>query len=276
MAVRIGVNPIGWTNDDLLELGEETPLEVCLAEARSAGYAGIELGRKFPRRAGELRPILARHGLALVSGWYGAELRAALGEGGAGRGRGSPDPAGRDGLAGDGLRRDQRQRPGRPGRPALGAAPAGRRRVAPVRRGAHRGRGASRRARRPPRVPPPHGHRGGDRGGDRPADGGDRRGRRPPPRHRAPDLRRRGRGRGRAPARPAHRPRPLQGRPARRPRGRAAAGSELSRRGGRRRLHGAGRRLRGLPRPALDPESRRRTPAGWWSRPSRTRPSPIP
>ncbi|MBI2466540.1 MAG: myo-inosose-2 dehydratase [Candidatus Rokubacteria bacterium] len=75
MAVRLGVNPIGWTNDDLPELGDETSLEVCLAEAREAGYGGIELGRKFPRRAAELRPILARHGLVLVSGWYGAELR---------------------------------------------------------------------------------------------------------------------------------------------------------------------------------------------------------
>jgi inosose dehydratase len=74
VAVRLGVNPIGWTNDDLEELGGDTPLEVCLREAREAGYEGIELGRKFPRRAAELRPILARHGLALVSGWYGAQL----------------------------------------------------------------------------------------------------------------------------------------------------------------------------------------------------------
>jgi inosose dehydratase len=72
--VRLGVNPIGWTNDDLHTLGDETPLEQCLAEARAAGYAGIELGRKFPRRAPELRAVLARHGLALVSGWYGARL----------------------------------------------------------------------------------------------------------------------------------------------------------------------------------------------------------
>jgi inosose dehydratase len=76
VAVRIGINPIGWTNDDLEELGGDTPLEVCLAEAREAGYAGIELGRKFPRRAAELAPILARHRLALVSGWYGAQLLA--------------------------------------------------------------------------------------------------------------------------------------------------------------------------------------------------------
>ncbi len=74
MAVRIGINPITWTNDDMEWLGDDIPLEVSLAEARQAGYAGIELGRKFPRRAAELRPILDRHGLRLVSGWYPARL----------------------------------------------------------------------------------------------------------------------------------------------------------------------------------------------------------
>ena len=74
MTIRIGVNPIGWTNDDLHELGDDISLDRCLAEARQAGYAGIELGRKFPRKAAELGPILGRHGLALVSGWYSATL----------------------------------------------------------------------------------------------------------------------------------------------------------------------------------------------------------
>ena len=74
MAPRIGINPLTWTNDDMPELGGATPLETCLAEAREAGYEGIELGHKFPRTAAELRPILDRHGLSLVSGWYSANL----------------------------------------------------------------------------------------------------------------------------------------------------------------------------------------------------------
>ena len=74
MSVRIGINPLTWTNDDMPELGAATTLETCLAEAKQAGYAGIELGNKFPRRAAELSPILARHGLALVSGWYSSRL----------------------------------------------------------------------------------------------------------------------------------------------------------------------------------------------------------
>lgn len=74
MAVRIGINPLTWTNDDMPELGGDTPLETCLSETKLAGYAGIELGNKFPRDAAKLRPLLDRHGLQLVSGWYSARL----------------------------------------------------------------------------------------------------------------------------------------------------------------------------------------------------------
>ena len=42
MPIRIGANPIGWSNDDLQEIGGETPLETCLAEAREAGFAHFE------------------------------------------------------------------------------------------------------------------------------------------------------------------------------------------------------------------------------------------
>jgi inosose dehydratase len=68
--VRIGINPITWTNDDVPELGGDTPLEVCLSETKQAGYAGTELGGKFPRTSAELKPIMQHYGLAVVSGWY--------------------------------------------------------------------------------------------------------------------------------------------------------------------------------------------------------------
>ena len=72
--VRIGINPLTWTNDDLPELGEKNSLETCLREAKQAGYEGVELGRKFPRDAAVLGPILKDHKLDLVSGWYSARL----------------------------------------------------------------------------------------------------------------------------------------------------------------------------------------------------------
>ncbi|GLH76124.1 myo-inosose-2 dehydratase [Bradyrhizobium sp. SSBR45G] len=74
MPIRIGANPIGWSNDDLQEIGGETPLETCLAEAREAGFEGMELGHKFPREPQALKAALAPFGMACISGWYSAEL----------------------------------------------------------------------------------------------------------------------------------------------------------------------------------------------------------
>ncbi len=74
MNVRLGINPLTWSNDDLPALGADVALEVCLAEAAEAGFAGVELGRKFPRDPARLGPLLAGYGLALVSGWYSLRL----------------------------------------------------------------------------------------------------------------------------------------------------------------------------------------------------------
>lgn len=74
MTIHIGANPIGWSNDDMRELGAGTSLETCLAEAKEAGFEGMELGHKFPREPDALRAALAPYGLACVSGWYSAEL----------------------------------------------------------------------------------------------------------------------------------------------------------------------------------------------------------
>ncbi|ALI56569.1 myo-inosose-2 dehydratase [Celeribacter marinus] len=72
--VHLGVSPLSWSNDVLHDLGADIPVETCLTEAAQAGYAGVELGRKFPRDAKNLRPRLAAHDLSLVSGWYSGEL----------------------------------------------------------------------------------------------------------------------------------------------------------------------------------------------------------
>jgi inosose dehydratase len=74
LPVRIGINPISWTNDDLPSLGGETPLETALAEGKAIGYEGFELGNKFPREPKALAAVLARYGLACVSGWYSGHL----------------------------------------------------------------------------------------------------------------------------------------------------------------------------------------------------------
>lgn len=72
--VRIGINPISWSNDDLPSLGGETPLEIALSEGKAIGYEGFELNGKFPKTPEGVRDVLAAHDLALVSGWYSSGL----------------------------------------------------------------------------------------------------------------------------------------------------------------------------------------------------------
>ena len=74
MKLRLGMSPISWSNDDLPQLGGDTPLEVCLSETREAGFVGTETGGKFPKQADALAGVLADHDLALVSGWYSGTL----------------------------------------------------------------------------------------------------------------------------------------------------------------------------------------------------------
>jgi inosose dehydratase len=72
--IKLGVAPIAWSNNDMLELGGETPLETCLKEERKAGFSGTETGVKFPMDPKVLGPILKKHKLALISGWFSGEL----------------------------------------------------------------------------------------------------------------------------------------------------------------------------------------------------------
>lgn len=72
--IHLGISPLTWTNDDMPDLGDSISLGQCLSEMRQAGFAGTELGTKYPRRAEILLPLLEQHDLRLASGWYGARL----------------------------------------------------------------------------------------------------------------------------------------------------------------------------------------------------------
>lgn len=72
--VRLGVAPLSWVNDVLEDLGADIPLETCLKDASEVGYQGVELGRKFPRKAAVLGPLLKSYDLSLASGWYSGFL----------------------------------------------------------------------------------------------------------------------------------------------------------------------------------------------------------
>lgn len=70
MKARLGISPICWWNDDLVELSDDVSLEECLRQAREAGYTGMETGRRFPMDIRELGPILDRYGISVCGGWF--------------------------------------------------------------------------------------------------------------------------------------------------------------------------------------------------------------
>ncbi|GGD48039.1 myo-inosose-2 dehydratase [Pseudoxanthomonas indica] len=80
MSIRFGVSPIAWANDDMPELGGDTPLADILRDIQELGFEGVELGGKFPRDAATLKALLAQYKLDLIGGWYSGSLLAQDGE----------------------------------------------------------------------------------------------------------------------------------------------------------------------------------------------------
>jgi inosose dehydratase len=74
MSIRFGVSPIAWANDDMPELGGDTPLETILRDSQEIGFEGVELGGKFPREPTALKAALQPYALDLVGGWYSGSL----------------------------------------------------------------------------------------------------------------------------------------------------------------------------------------------------------
>ncbi|KQQ91225.1 myo-inosose-2 dehydratase [Aureimonas sp. Leaf324] len=72
--IRIGANPICWSNDDRQDIGGHISLEQCLSEASAIGIEGMELGHKFPKDPDGLKAKLAEYGMVFVGGWYSTFL----------------------------------------------------------------------------------------------------------------------------------------------------------------------------------------------------------
>jgi inosose dehydratase len=71
---KLGMSPIAWWNDDLPELSDDVSLEECLAQSRSAGFTGMEQGRRFPSTPEEMLPILKKADVTLCGGWFSGTL----------------------------------------------------------------------------------------------------------------------------------------------------------------------------------------------------------
>ena len=72
--ISLGIAPIGWTNDDMPELGAENTFEQCVSEMALAGFSGTEIGNKYPTDAAVLKHKLDVRGMRVASRWFSSFL----------------------------------------------------------------------------------------------------------------------------------------------------------------------------------------------------------
>jgi inosose dehydratase len=72
--VKLAMAPIGWTNDDMPDLGKEITFEQCVSEMALAGYTGSEVGNKYPDDPEVLKQYLDVRGLRICNQWFSAYL----------------------------------------------------------------------------------------------------------------------------------------------------------------------------------------------------------
>ena len=68
--IKLGIAPIGWTNDDMPDLGGEITFEQCVSEMALAGYEGCEIGNKYPKTVEEMHEYLDIRGLTIANRWF--------------------------------------------------------------------------------------------------------------------------------------------------------------------------------------------------------------
>ena len=72
--VKLGIAPIGWTNDDMPDLGAENTFEQCVSEMALAGFTGCEVGNKYPKDTAVLKKALELRGMQICNAWFSAFL----------------------------------------------------------------------------------------------------------------------------------------------------------------------------------------------------------
>lgn len=73
--IQLGIAPIGWTNDDMPELGGEITFEQCISEMALAGYKGCEVGTKYPTHDRVLlKHMLDIRGITICNQWFSYEF----------------------------------------------------------------------------------------------------------------------------------------------------------------------------------------------------------
>ncbi len=68
--IKLGIAPIGWTNDDMPDLGGEITFEQCVSEMALAGYKGCEIGNKYPKTVEGMHEYLDIRGLEIANRWF--------------------------------------------------------------------------------------------------------------------------------------------------------------------------------------------------------------
>lgn len=74
--IKLGIAPIGWTNDDMPALGGGNTFEQCISEMALAGFTGCEVGNKYPKDTKVLKEALELRGMRIASKWFSSFLAA--------------------------------------------------------------------------------------------------------------------------------------------------------------------------------------------------------
>lgn len=72
--VSLGIAPIGWTNDDMPDLGKENTFEQTVSEMALAGFTGSEVGSHYPADPKALKKALDLRGMTICNQWFSSFL----------------------------------------------------------------------------------------------------------------------------------------------------------------------------------------------------------